>query len=158
MRLHFRLLQLSLMAMLAAASLGGARAQSVVRPTTSVAAVSNPILFVTQMPIAADFATIGAVFANHHADMQSVGRGGDLWMRYPDGTLKNLTATAGYGSSDPTGFQGANAIAVRDPAVSWDGTKALFSMVVGAPTKQYEVKTFFWQLYEVSGLGVARRR
>ena len=150
MRLRFRLLQLSFMAMLAAASLGGARAQILVRPTASVAALSNPILFVTQMPIAADFATIGAVFANHKADMQSVGRGGDLWIRYPDGTLKNLTETAGYGSS---GLQGANAIAVRDPAVSWDGSKAIFSMVVGAPTQQYEVKTFFWQLYEVSGLG-----
>src|SRR3954470_4228897 len=150
MRLRFRLLQLSLMALLAAASLGGTRAQAIVRPTASVAALSNPILFVTQFPIAADFATIGAVFANHHADMQSVGRGGDLWIRYPDGSLKNLTATAGYGSS---GLQGANAIAVRDPAVSWDGTKALFSMVVGAPTQRYQVKTFFWQLYEVSGMG-----
>src|SRR3954471_13505643 len=115
MRLHFRLLQLSLMAVLAAASLGGARAAAIVRPTSAVAALANPILFVTQMPIAADFATVGAVFANHHADMQSVGRGGDLWIRYADGTLKNLTATAGYGSTDPTGFQGANAIAVRDP-------------------------------------------
>ena len=156
MRLRFRLLQLSFLSILAAASLGGARAQTIVRPTASIAALSNPILFVTQMPIAADFATIGAVFANHHADMQSVGRGGDLWIRYPDGTLKNLTATAGYGSSDPTGFQGANAIAVRDPAVSWDGTKAIFSMVVGAPTQRYEVKTFFWQLYEVSGLGTSQ--
>jgi hypothetical protein len=153
MRRRFRLLQLSLMALLAAASLGGTRAQAIVRPTTSVAALSNPILFITQMPIPADFATIGAVFANHHADMQSVGRGGDLWIRYPDGTLKNLTSAAGYGSSDPTGFQNANAIAVRDPAVSWDGTKAIFSMVVGAPSQRYQVKTFFWQLYEISGLG-----
>jgi Hydrazine synthase alpha subunit middle domain len=149
MRIRFRLLQLSLMALLAAASLGGTRAQSIVHPTTSVAELSNPMLFVTQMPIAADFATIGAVFANHKADMQSVGRGGDLWIRYPDGALKNLTETAGYGSS---GLQGANAIAVRDPAVSWDGTKAIFSMVVGAPTQRYQVKTFFWQLYEASGL------
>jgi len=125
-------------------------------PTASVAALANPILFVTQMPIAADFATIGSVFANHHADMQSVGRGGDLWIRYPDGSLKNLTATAGYGSTDPTGFQGANAIAVRDPSISWDGTKAIFSMVVGAPTQRYQVKTFFWQLYEISGMGQAQ--
>jgi hypothetical protein len=154
MHLRFRLLQLSFLSILAAASLGGAGAQTIVRPTASIAALSNPILFVTQMPIAADFATIGAVFANHKADMQSVGRGGDLWIRYPDGSLKNLTASAGYGSSDPTGFQGANAIAVRDPAVSWDGTKAIFSMVVGAPTVQFVEETVFWQLYEVSGLGV----
>ncbi|RLT33212.1 MAG: hypothetical protein DWI57_17850, partial [Chloroflexi bacterium] len=31
----------------------------------------NPILFVTQFPIAADFTTIGAVFGNHRADMDS---------------------------------------------------------------------------------------
>jgi hypothetical protein len=103
------------------------------------------------MPIAADFATIGAVFANHHADMQSVGRGGDLWIRYPDGTLKNLTAAAGYGSS---GLQGANAIAVRDPAVSWDGSKAIFSMVVGAPRQQYDYTTHYWQLYEITNFGI----
>ena len=109
-----------------------------------------PILFVTQVPIAADFTTIGAVFGNHKAAMSDVGRGGDLWIRYPDGTLKNLTEAAGYGS---TGMQGANAIAVRDPSVYWDGTKAIFSMVIGAPTRQYEVQTYYWQLYEISGLG-----
>src|SRR5436309_1591764 len=125
MHLHLRLLQLSFLAILACASLGGARAQTTLTPTSSVASLPNPILFVTQVPIPADFATIGAVFANHHADMQSVARGGDLWIRYPDGTRKNLTASAGYGSS---GLQGANAIAVRDPAASWDGAKAIFSM------------------------------
>ena len=110
----------------------------------------NPILFVTQVPVPADFTTIGSVFGNHQADMQSAPRGGDLYIRYPDGTLKNLTATAGFGMN---GQQGAAAIAVRDPAVHWSGTKAVFSMVVGAPTQQFQVATFHWQLYEVSGLG-----
>jgi hypothetical protein len=154
MRFRLRLLQLSLLAILAAcANIGGARGQTTSGVAPTASGPPNPILFVTQVPIPADFATIGAVFANHHADMQSVGRGGDLWIRYPDGTQKNLTAAAGYGSTDPTGFQGANAIAVRDPAVYWDGTKAVFSMVVGAPTQQYQVKSFVWQLYEISGLG-----
>lgn len=156
MHLRRRLLRLSFLIVLAAASLGGARAQTLIGPAASAPTLPNPVLFVTQVPIAADFATIGAVFANHHADMQSLGRGGDLWIRYGDGTLKNLTAAAGYGSSDPSGFQGADAIAVRDPAVSWDGTKAIFSMVVGAPTQRYQVKTFYWQLYEVSGLGAGQ--
>ena len=111
----------------------------------------NPILFVTQVPVPADFTTIGSVFGNHLTDQQSATRGGDLYIRYPDGTLKNLTATAGFGSA---GQQGANAIAVRDPAVHWSGTKAIFSMVVGAPTQQYEVATYYWQLYEVTGLGL----
>ena len=90
-----------------------------------------PILFVTQIPIPADFTTIGSVFGNHDPQLQAVGRGGDLWIRYPDGTLRNLTAEGGFGM---TGFQGADSIAVRDPAVHWSGDKALFSMVIGAPT------------------------
>ena len=115
--------------------------------------ITTPVLFVTQVPIPDDFTTIGAVFGNHRADMQSVGRGGDLWIRYADGTLKNLTQAAGFGSTNANGFQGANAIAVRDPAVHWDGNKALFSMVVGAPARQYDYSEFHWQIYEIRGLG-----
>lgn len=110
----------------------------------------NPVLFVTQIPIAADFLTIGSTFGNHRPTMQAVGRGGDLWIRYPDGTLKNLTETAGYGTD---GFQDDGAIAVRDPSVHWDGDKALFSMVIGAPEEQYQWETYYWQLYEITGLG-----
>jgi len=73
-----------------------------------------PVMFVTQFPISRDFATIGSVFANHLTSMQAAGRGADLSIRYPDGTLKNLTASAGFGSAT---FQGANAISVRDPAL-----------------------------------------
>lgn len=35
----------------------------------------------------------------------------------------------------------------------WSGTKALFSMVIGAPAQQFQVRTFFWQVYEVTNLG-----
>ncbi|HWU52248.1 MAG TPA: hypothetical protein VN153_05475, partial [Tahibacter sp.] len=118
--------------------------------TASAQQLPNPILFVTQYPVSDDFATIGAVFANHRGDIALSGRGGDLYIRYPDGSLRNLTQEAGYGSS---GAQGANAIAVRDPAVSWDGSKAVFSMVVGAPPQQYQYIDSYWQLYEISGLG-----
>ncbi|MCB0084734.1 MAG: hypothetical protein KDE47_27525, partial [Caldilineaceae bacterium] len=117
-------------------------------PTTPDA--TNPIIFVTQVPVPADFTTIGSVFGNHRGALDAVTRGGDLWIRYPDGSLKNLTKAANYGEE---GQQGAKAIAVRDPAVSWDAQKALFSMVIGAPTRQYEVATYYWQLYEISGLG-----
>lgn len=110
----------------------------------------NPVMFVTQVPVPTDFATIGSTFANHIASMDSVYRGGDLWIRYPNGSLRNLTLEAGYGSS---GFQGANAIAVRDPQVHWSGTKAVFSMLVGAPPTQFQYLEFRWQLYEVSGFG-----
>ena len=119
-------------------------------PDNPPVAGTFPILFVTQVPIAADFATIGSTFGNHEASMAQVGRGGDLWIRYPDGSLKNLTKEAGFGNE---GFQGANAIAVRDPSVYWDGKKAMFSMVIGAPTEQFVFEDYRWQLYEITGLG-----
>jgi len=109
---------------------------------------SNPILFVTQVPIPADFTTIGSVFGNHQSALDSCGRGGDLYIRYPDGSLKNLTRAAGYGR---WGLQSTNGIAVRQPCVHWSGTKAVFSMVVGAPKFQYDYNSVaYWQLYEVT--------
>ena len=109
-----------------------------------------PIMFVTQFPITGDFVAIASVFGNHRASSDLAGRGGDLYIRYPDGTLRNLTEPAGYGN---VGMQGANSIAVRDPAISWDGSKAIFSMVVGAPVAQYQRVESYFQLYEVTGLG-----
>ncbi len=137
-------------------------------PRTALAAPTQvgpvtpyPILFVTQPPVRPDFTTIGSVFGNHLSDVQSAIRGGDLWIRYTDGTLKNLTQTAGFGrftpvAGAPAGFQDQSAIAVRDPSVHWNGTKALFSMVIGAPNydQQYEWGTYYWQIYEITGLAL----
>jgi hypothetical protein len=109
---------------------------------------TNSILFVTQTPIPADFATIGSVFGNHRATPDSCGRGGDLYIRYPDGSLKNLTRAAGFGKY---GSQHTNGIAVRQPCVHWSGNKAVFSMVVGAPRYQFDYNTVnYWQLYEIT--------
>src|SRR6185369_3534160 len=112
--------------------------------------LANPILFVTQVPVPGDFTTVVSTFGNQLSAVAEAPRGGDLWIRYPDGTTKNLTRGAGFGGS---GMQGTNAIAVREPSVHWSGTKALFSMVVGAPTQQYQVGTYRWQIYEVTGFG-----
>ncbi|MEK7286329.1 MAG: hypothetical protein AAB035_03415 [Nitrospirota bacterium] len=121
--------------------------------TNAAVTLQNPILFVTQFPVIEDFATIVGTFGNHEATLSDVGRGGDLYIRYTNGTLRNLTREAGFGT--PSGFQGKDSIAVRDPAVHWNGTKAIFSMVIGAPTKQYESPELLaaphWQLYEVTG-------
>jgi hypothetical protein len=116
---------------------------------------SYPILFATQIPIRDDFVTIGSTFGNHEPSMQQAARGGDLYIRYPNGVLKNLTQLAGYGSAGE--FQDDDSIAVRDPAVHWDGNKAIFSMVIGAPEQQYQWETYYWQLYEVTGLGQGDR-
>ncbi|MCB0320062.1 MAG: hypothetical protein KDD60_03995, partial [Bdellovibrionales bacterium] len=113
---------------------------------------NNPILFVTMIPNPSDFGTLAATFGNHVPNPDTAFRGGDLWIRYPNGNLKNLTEAAGFGNS---GAQGEDAIAVRDPSVHWSGTKALFSMVVGAPTKQYELNEYRWQIYEITGLGAS---
>ena len=129
---------------------GAANDGAGLEPEAKRGGLVNPIVFVTQVPIPADFATIGSTFGNHVPSMEASGRGGDLYILYPDGSVKNLTEAAGYGAS---GHQGANAIAVRDPAVHWDGNKVLFSMVIGAPP-QFEYLTYYWQLYEISGLGV----
>ncbi len=117
--------------------------------TASAAVVTpHPILFVTQVPVGA-FGTVTSIFDNHEPSPQQAPRGGDLVLRYPNGTLRFLTSEAGFGNG---GQQGANAIAVREPCVHWSGEKALFSMVVGAPTAQYDLAAYRWQIYEVSGL------
>ncbi len=110
----------------------------------------NPIMFCTQVPFPQGFATSLEVFGNHQASTYSAPRGGDLYIKYPNGTLKNLTAAAGYGQN---GMQLATSIAVRDPSVHWSGTKAVFSMVIGSATQQYQVASYVWQLYEITGLG-----
>ena len=131
--------------LLAAATLCGAEAAQPILP--------NPILFVTQTPQPADFTTITALFGNHRGSVDAAPRGGALWIRYGDGTLRNLTAAAGFGKD---GSQDTNGIAVREPSVHWDGQKAVFSMIVGGPTKRYEVATNYWQLYEIINFGVGQ--
>ncbi|HWD19882.1 MAG TPA: hypothetical protein VHB20_11450 [Verrucomicrobiae bacterium] len=115
---------------------------------SAFAGPTNSILFVTQVPIAADFATIGSTFGNQQATLDACGRGGDLYIRYPDGSVKNLTRAAGYGQ---WGSQDSNGIAVRQPCVHWSGQKAVFSMAVGAPRHQFDYSSVsFWQLYEIT--------
>lgn len=84
--------------------------------------------------------------------MAAAGRGADLYIRYPDGTLKNLTAAAGYVG---TGIlPGTKGIDVHDPSVYWDGTEAVYGSVVGAPNQvNDDQSTFYWQLSEITGLG-----
>jgi hypothetical protein len=140
----------------------------------SAAAPSNPILYVTQTPLPDEYLlptqnsahtiknarmTIVSAMQVPLGDTEHAARGGALWIRYP-GALsatnpRNLTAAAGYGgamdpSGNATGIQGANSIAVQHPHVHWSGTKAVFSMVVGAPTSASDTTQFYWQLYEIT--------
>lgn len=134
----------------AQATTQAAEARVAASAAVATSAPTTPIMFVAQVPTAGDiFAGRLSAFANHMTDMAAVPRGGDLMIRYPDGSLRNLTREAGFGME---GRQGANAIAVREPTVHWDGKKAVFSMLIGAPTKQYESVNTRWQLYEVANL------
>jgi hypothetical protein len=112
-----------------------------------------PILFATQVPLHTDAAARLSAFANHMGGIAQAPRGGDLMLRYPDGALRNLTREAGFGNA---GAQGAHAIAVREPAVHAGGARAIFSMLVGAPTRAGEPAPV-WQLYEVRGLAKGER-
>ena len=112
-----------------------------------LAGPTNAILFVSQVRVPADFGTIASTFGNQQAAPNFCGRGGDLYIRYPDGSLKNLTRAAGYGQ---WGNQSPNGIAVRQPCLHWSGKKAVFSMVVGSPASVNSVATYYWQLYEIT--------
>lgn len=117
-------------------------------PAPAAIGTMNPILFVTQVPTATTY-NVATPIASHRTDPQSVPRGGDLWIRYPDGSLRNLTKEAGYGvdgAQDST-----SAVAVRQPVVHWSGTKALFAMLVGSPTQQSQDTDYRWNLFEVTG-------
>jgi hypothetical protein len=109
----------------------------------AAAPVRYPILFAAQVPPQHDRATRLSAFANHLPGIDAAPRGGDLMLRYPDGTIRNLTREAGFGSE---GEQGDKAIAVREPSVHWDGRRVLFSMVAGSGPRA------FWQVYEATGL------
>ncbi len=129
--------------------------------------LTKPILYVTQMPSMEDYlnnqdrnitatkTSFTSAMQNPQADTKNVGRGGALWVRYADGRRFNLTNLAGYGGTvdgngNALGFQGANSIAVSHPQMHWSGTKAIFAMVVGAPTSASDTTVFHWQLYEVT--------
>jgi hypothetical protein len=113
--------------------------------------IPNPVVFVTQVPFAA-YASSTSALSRHDTSLSRVPPGGDLWIRYPDGELRNLTQEAGLGQD---GAQGASAIAVRDPAVAPSGELLVVSIAVGAATAQFQGVERQWQLYTVTGLGPA---
>ena len=120
-------------------------------------ALTNPILFVTQVQLPKEnngnvsnsFMSVVTLFGNHLADTAHAGRGGDLWLLTTNQGLVNLTRKAGLGTN---GVQDGVGIAVRDPAIHWLGKKAIFSMIMGAPTGSNDVTQFHWQLYELTNL------
>ncbi|MEY4764746.1 MAG: hypothetical protein RI907_1419, partial [Pseudomonadota bacterium] len=118
---------------------------------TAAAATAYPIMFATSVP-GTGFGHQLNTFSNHSPLPGDAVAGGDLFIRYPDGTLRNLTKEAGWGVASGSIQGGAKAISVRQPSMHWDGKKALFSMMVGGATVRYANPARYWQIYEVSGL------
>lgn len=98
-----------------------------------------PIIFVKQVPVDYTVGTISDIFTNIEGNDPRHDQpvGGGLFRLDPDGTVTNLTAN----------FE---QIAVRDPEISFDGERVLFSMKVGAIGK--------WQIYEMTVDGTNLRQ
>ena len=113
----------------------------------------HPLVFVTSVPVVSMQGQLNA-FGNHGTSIVDSIPGGDLYIRYPDGTLKNLTESAGFGIPGGEIQQGKKPIAVRQPTVHWSGEKIIFSMLVGGPKERFDrAAERRWQIYEASGLG-----
>src|SRR4051812_2042451 len=126
---------------------------------------TNPILFVTQVPmpeevntrtIPNNYMSCVSPFGSHLGGTEFAGRGGSLWVRFPANAIPalnhqvvDLLAVADW-SAIPGGKPAANTVAVRNPCVYWDKTKAVFSMVTGAPSGPNDNTNFVWQLYEIT--------
>ncbi|MEA9357828.1 hypothetical protein SHI21_16475 [Bacteriovorax sp. PP10] len=114
---------------------------------------SNPIVFVTTVPVVSMQGQLNA-FGNHGTSIVDSIPGGDLYIRYPSGALKNLTESAGYGVKSSGIQEGKKPIAVRQPTVHWSGNKVIFSMLVGGPKERFDrAAERRWQIYEAFGLG-----
>jgi Calx-beta domain len=133
--------------------------------TAFAADPANPILFVTQVPmpeevntrtITSNYMSCVSPFGNHLGGTAFAGRGGSLWVRFPANAVPTLNhqvvdllAVADW-SAIPGGRPPANTIAARNPSVHWDKSKAVFSMVAGAPSGPNDTTVFLWQLYEIT--------
>jgi Hydrazine synthase alpha subunit middle domain len=121
-----------------------------------VVVLDNPLLFALVPPPMHTSTSYGhqmETFGNHLTDMESAPRGGDLCLMNTDGTIRFLTAEAGFGV--PIGqIQAENAIAVRQPTIHWSGKRALFSMVIGGPLRRFDIsyQSNKWQIYEITNL------
>lgn len=118
--------------------------------------LDNPLLFALVVPPLTynNFGHQLETFGNHLTGMQQQApRGGDLCIMNTDGSVRFLTKEAGFGVEDGE-IQAENGIAARQPCVHWDGSRALFSMVIGGPIKAYDqsYRNNKWQIYEITNL------
>jgi len=112
-----------------------------------------PVAFVASVPVVSLKSHLNA-FGNHGTEITDSIPGGDLYIMYPSGKLKNITREAGFGIPAGEIQQGERAIAVRQPNVHFSGEKILFSMMVGGPRERFDRAAYRrWQIYEASNIG-----
>ena len=111
---------------------------------------------VNSRDIATSYMSAVSPFSNHLGDTAHAGRGGSLCVRFgPNANallnhkVYDLLALADW-SAVPGGQPDLTSLAVRNPAVFWDASKAVFSMVVGKPSGPADATVFQWQLYEIT--------
>ncbi|MFV1885144.1 MAG: T9SS type A sorting domain-containing protein [Balneola sp.] len=129
--------------------------------TTQVSAqevqvLENPLLFALVPPPVlsnGSYAHQLETFGNHITNMRAAPRGGDLALMDIHGNVRLLTKEAGFGLASGE-IQTEEGIAVRQPMIHWDGTRALFSMIIGGPIKAYDqsYQNNKWQIYEITNL------
>lgn len=120
--------------------------------TRPIMITSYPVVFVTSVPVVGLKDQLNA-FGNHGTSIVDSIPGGDLYIRYVNGKIRNLTAEAGFGRGSGEIQEGKTPIAVRQPTVHWSGKKVIFSMMLGGPKERFDrASDRRWQLYEASGL------
>lgn len=126
------------------------RADQIIYPTVLT---TYPIVFVTNVPVVSMLSQLNA-FGNHGTSIVDSIPGGDLYIRYQDGGIKNITESAGFGVPSSEIQEGAKPISVRQPTVHWSGNKVIFSMMLGGPKERFDrASERRWQIYEAVGLG-----
>ena len=118
--------------------------------------LENPLLFALVPPPVLSYGSYAhqmETFGNHITTMRAAPRGGDLALMDVYGNVRLLTKEAGYGLESGE-IQKEPGIAVRQPMVYWDGTRALFSMLIGGPVKAFDqsYQNNKWQIYEITNL------
>ena len=83
--------------------------------------------------------------------IESAPRGGDLYIRYPDGTRRNLTQLAGFGQAGSRAAAASRCASPRCTGAARRPSSAWWSARRARSTQG----TYFWQIYEVTGLGEA---
>ena len=93
----------------------------------------------------------GRCSATTRRNVADAPRGGDLWIRYPDGSLKNLTAIGRVRKRQ--GFTGTERHRRARAVGALGRRQGRLQHGDRGAAQQFMYEPYYWQLYEVTGLG-----